>query len=204
MRSWCGMWAKRNGCGCFLGLSSFLGALVLLLELVLAILTLTVRAKVLQMLCEKVVCKNKEQADCKWDPPVGSDDGHCKSDDGLFEAGSTGGGTPSGSETLNKILEDYQHYSNIIAYVLFGLAFLQLVRFLMGRYVSEDESELEEQLRQQQNRQRTSERVSEIRQRNRYMRQQEAAMMEGRPLDGPGDGSGGDIQVEEPSKCAVM
>ena len=74
----------------------------------------------------------------------------------------------------------------------------------MGRYVSEDESELEEQLWQQQNRQRTSERVSEIRQRNRYMRQQEAAMMEGRPLDGPGDGSGGDIQVEEPSKCAVM
>ena len=54
MRSWCGMWAKRNGCGCFLGLSSFLGALVLLLELVLAILTLTVRTKVLQMLCEKV------------------------------------------------------------------------------------------------------------------------------------------------------
>ena len=198
------MWAKRNGCGCFLGLSSFLGALVLLLELVLAILTLTARAKVLQMLCEKVVCKNKEQADCKWVPPVGSGDGHCKSDDGLFEAGSTGGGTPSGSETLDKILKDYQDYSKIIAYVLFGLAFLQLVRFLMGRYVSEDESELEEQLWQQQNRQRTSERVSEIRQRNRYMRQQEAAMMEGRPLDGPGDGSGGDIQVEEPSKCAVM
>ena len=196
------MWAKRNGCGCFLGLSSFLGALVLLLELVLAILTLTVRTKVLQMLCEKVVCKNKEQADCKWDPPVGSDDGHCKSDDGLFEAGSSGG--HSGSETVDQILKDYQDYSNIIAYVLFGLAFLQLVRFLMGRYVSEDESELEEQLWQQQNRQRTSERVSEIRQRNRYMRQQEAAMMEGRPLDGPGDGSGGDIQVEEPSKCAVM
>ena len=86
MRSWCGMWAKRNGCGCFLGLSSFLGALVLLLELVLAILTLTARAKVLQMLCEKVVCKNKEPADCKWVPPVGSGDGHCKSDDGLFEA----------------------------------------------------------------------------------------------------------------------
>ena len=196
------MWAKRNGCGCFLGLSSFLGALVLLLELVLAILTLTVRTKVLEMLCEKVVCKNKEQADCKWEPPVGSDDGHCKSDDGLFEAGSSGG--HSGSETLDKILKDYQDYSKIIAYVLFGLAFLQLVRFLMGRYVSEDESELEEQLWQQQNRQRTSERVSEIRQRNRYMRQQEAAMMEGRPLDGPGDGSGGDIQVEEPSKCAVM
>ena len=196
------MWAKRNGCGCFLGLSSFLGALVLLLELVLAILTLTVRTKVLQMLCEKVVCKNKEQADCKWHPPVGSDDGHCKSDDGLFEAGSSGG--HSGSETVDQILKDYQDYSNIIAYVLFGLAFLQLVRFLMGRYVSEDESELEEQLWQQQNRQRTSERVSEIRQRNRYMRQQEAAMMEGRPLDGPGDGSGGDIQVEEPSKCAVM
>ena len=196
------MWAKRNGCGCFLGLSSFLGALVLLLELVLAILTLFARAKVLQMLCEKVVCKNKKQADCKWDPPVGSDDGHCKSDDGLFEAGSSGG--HSGSETVDQILKDYQDYSKIIAYVLFGLAFLQLVRFLMGRYVSEDESELEEQLWQQQNRQRTSERVSEIRQRNRYMRQQEAAMMEGRPLDGPGDGSGGDIQVEEPSKCTVM
>ena len=67
---------------------------------------------------------------------------------GIVAVAGAGGlcGGHSGSETVDQILKDYQDYSNIIAYVLFGLAFLLLVRFLMGRYVSEDESELEEQL----------------------------------------------------------
>lgn len=92
-----------------------------------------------------------------------------------------------------------EKYSDIIAYVLFGLAFLQLCRFLVGRYVDKEHSDLDQPLYDSRS---SRERVDDMRQRNRYVRQQEQAMMEGRPMAATAGESS--INVDEGGSSCVI
>ena len=117
-----GAWAKQAcNCGCFLGLSSCLGIVTMLLELTFAILTLAAKDQVLAAFCKKI-------AGSAWDSTgkqcttAGAPSDALGFDDG---SGSGGGGHhPDGHKVTQYVLKDYQQWSDIIAYVLFGLAFL--------------------------------------------------------------------------------
>ena len=186
-----GTWAKQTcDCGCLLGLSSCLGIVTMLLELTFAILTLAAKDQVLAAFCKKI-------AGSTWD----SKGKQCTtakapSDALYFDDGSGSGGShPDGHKVTQDILTDYQQWSDIIAYVLFGLAFLHLCRFIMGRYVQKFRSELDQPLNWRSSR----DDVENIRARNRYMRSQEAAMRDGTPMSHVS----GEVNIKEESSCVI-
>lgn len=190
-----GAWAKQAcNCGCFLGLSSCLGIVTMLLELTFAILTLAAKDQVLAAFCKKI-------AGSTWDSTgkqcttAGAPSDALGFDDG---SGSGGGGHhPDGHKVTQDVLKDYQQWSDIIAYVLFGLAFLHLCRFIMGRYVEPDRSELDAPLNWNSSR----DDVENIRARNRFMRSQEAAMRDGQPMSRVDES--GEIMIKDESSCVI-
>lgn len=190
-----GVWAKQTcTCGCFLGLSSCLAIVTMLLELTFAILTLTARDKVLEAACNKIAGSKWNQAttQCISSTPsaaLGFDDG----------SGSGGGDHHDPKQLTDDILTDYKKWSNIIAYILFGLAFLHLCRFIMGRYVEPERSEFDTPLNSSYKNSRDD--VENIRARNRFMRSQEAAMREGTPMSGVNES--GEVLIKEESSCVI-
>lgn len=190
-----GVWAKQTcTCGCFLGLSSCLSVLTMLLELTFAILTLTARDQVLQAACKKVKDSHWDSAkkQCISASPsaaLGFEDG----------SGSGGGDNHSPAHLTENILEDYKKWSDIIAYVLFGLSFLHLCRFIMGRYVQPEMSELGDPLNASFKSSRDD--VENMRARNRFMRSQEAAMRDGTQMSGVDES--GEVFIKEESSCVI-
>ena len=193
-----GVWAKQScKCGCLIGLSSCFGILAMLLELTLAIVTLTAKDKAVQALCTKVL-KGTWDASAK----------QCQETNdslaaGVFDGSGSGGGDPGkpdAKKMTGDVIADYQKYAPIIAYVLFGLAFLQLCRFLMGRYVEPEMSDLDTPLNSSF-KVSSRDNVEDIRARNRYVRSQEAAMKEGRPMAPGADPD--EINIKEESSCVI-
>lgn len=102
-----GVWAKQNGCGCFLGLSSCLGILTMLLEATVAILTLTAKDKVVDTLCTKVIkgVWNKATHVCDQDGTAAP-----THDELLEDADSDGSGSGDGPDPkamVQKAITDY-------------------------------------------------------------------------------------------------
>merc|ERR1711871_397639 len=177
-------------CGCFLGLSSCLSTVTMLLELTVAILTLTAKSSVIKSLCEKVQkgvwsdsdqkCMKKSGVALDFDDSSGSGGGHI---DPWHEA-QTG-------------IEYYERWSSIIAYVLFGMAFLHLCRTIMGCYVQPDQSELDVPLYMNIS---SRDAVDAARQRNKWTRNREAAMRDGAPA---GVDDSGEINIQDKSSCVI-
>eukprot|EP01052_Picozoa_sp_SAG31_P043280 SAG31_NODE_7158_length_1771_cov_1.354067_1_plen_253_part_00 len=107
----CGVWASRT-CGCCLPFSSALGLLVMILEVALATATLFLEADVEDILRETI------------------DDAN-----GVLPDGSEGGQNSTSHKDLipQNLVAEYNRYSTVFATVLYGLAILQVVRFVMGK-----------------------------------------------------------------------
>lgn len=194
-----GVWAKQTcTCGCFLCLSSCLSVITMVLEVTVAILTLTVKSKVIKALCEKVQKGSWKPSEEKCveksgvGPALGLDDG---SGDG------SGGGSGDAWHKATEAIDFYEHWSKIIAYVLFGMAFLHLCRTIMGRYVQPDRSELDEPLNSYYS-SSSRESVEAMRSRNKFTRSREAALRDGAPMSGGLDESG-EVNLEGKSSCVI-
>lgn len=109
------------------------------------------------------------------------------------------------ANTAVKLQGLYSDYSTVFVVVLFSLAALQAIRFCMVKFVRPDEQEdemtrhlndgLTDSLKYQN-------KVTDMRARQRFMREKETAMMEGRTVDS------GNLQaeanIEEGGGCTVM
>jgi len=120
-----------------------------------------------------------------------------------LEAGSDPKKWSKYQEGSEKVIDAYHDWHNIIAYVFFGLAGLQLIRLLMSKCVAPNtvEDEQTERLNASFDAQYYQRRVNSQRERSRYINERETAGMSREGLEGfEGDD---EVNIDQRS-CAVQ
>lgn len=185
----CGVWASRT-CGCCVPFSSLLGIIVMLLEVALASATFFLESDVEKLLNQAI------------------DDA-----DGTLDGSGTGAvnGTAAPHKDLipRDLATEYNKYSKVFAIVLYGMAFLQVIRFVMGKCFRGASTDLEQPFNSSdlggyddladRRGPDIREQVRGIREHNRWLREREASYK----VDLRGDGANS-IQMDEgKSACAI-